>query len=259
MTDQLTMFDQEDQIRPGRLSDLDKVTPIKDIDLSIWSPAQSTKPVSVKGCTLIYTPKGRAREYAALACNVYRGCDHQCVYCYAPNSTRRTGQVLLSFTCDPYQHLDVQEQVTRSAIKILHRHGLQVQMLTKGGSRALCDLDLFTPADAFASTLTLLDEAESHKWEPYAATPADRIETIRRFHEADIPTWISLEPVLDPAVALEIIRQTHLFVDLFKVGKLNYHPRARTIDWHRFANDAIELLKSLGKEFYIKKDLQRYI
>ena len=31
---------------------------------------------SVKGCTLIYTPKGRAREYAALACNVYRGCDH---------------------------------------------------------------------------------------------------------------------------------------------------------------------------------------
>mgnify|MGYP001557876463 FL=1 len=31
--------------------------------------------------SLIYEPAGRAREYAALACNVYRGCDHACVYC----------------------------------------------------------------------------------------------------------------------------------------------------------------------------------
>ena len=263
MTNQLTMFDQQ---------------------------PHPTKPASVKGCTLIYEPKGRAREYAALACNVYRGCDHQCTYCYAPSATRRspqdfarstlragafrarletearkyrnagiTGQVLLSFTCDPYQHLDTEERVTRSAIQILHRHDLQVQILTKGGKRALRDLDLFTPADAFASTLTLLDEAESRKWEPRAATPADRIETIERFHQAGIPTWVSLEPVLDPAVALEIICLTHPFVDLFKVGKLHYHPLAQTIDWRQFANDAIELLKSLGKDYYIKKDLARYL
>ena len=32
---------------------------------------------------LIYEPAGRAREYAALACNVYRGCEHGCIYCYA--------------------------------------------------------------------------------------------------------------------------------------------------------------------------------
>jgi hypothetical protein len=38
---------------------------------------------------LIYEPAGRAREYAALACNIYRGCDHACEYCYAPAATRR--------------------------------------------------------------------------------------------------------------------------------------------------------------------------
>ena len=33
---------------------------------------------------VIYEPKGRAREYAPLACNLYMGCTHGCKYCYAP-------------------------------------------------------------------------------------------------------------------------------------------------------------------------------
>ncbi len=222
--------------------------------------------------------------------------------CYAPSATRRnrddfaassvrpgafrarletearkyrnagiTGKVLLSFTCDPYQHLDVQEKVTRSAIQILHRHGLNVEVLTKGGSRALRDLDLFTPQDAFATTLTLLDVRESQKWEPSAAHPGDRIETIKRFHEAGIPTWVSLEPVLNPYVALDIVRLTYPYVDLYKLGTINHHPLAKTIDWQRFAHNAIALLKSLGYQrntdpdtlesgqFYIKRDLARYL
>ena len=65
-------------------------------------------------------------------------------------------------------------------------------------------------------------------------------------HAAGVPTWVSLEPVIDPAASLEIIRQTHKFVDLFKVGKLNYHQHAKTIDWRSFAIEAVELLKSLG-------------
>lgn len=237
---------------------------------------------------LIYEPKGRAREYAALACNVYRGCDHACTYCYAPDATFRQREafsrpnvrngflaslekeavkvprlasgdrVLLSFTCDPYQHLDQEAGITRRAIKILHAAGLPVQVLTKGGTRALLDLDLFTPADAFATTLTLLDDAESVKWEPGAALPANRILAIQEFHAAGIPTWVSLEPALDPAVALEIIRRTHGFVDLYKVGKLNYHAHAQTIDWTAFARESVALLQSLGKAYYVKNDLARY-
>lgn len=30
----------------------------------------------------LYTPKGAAREYAAVGCNFYRGCPYQCLYCY---------------------------------------------------------------------------------------------------------------------------------------------------------------------------------
>jgi len=238
---------------------------------------------------LIYEPKGRAREYAALACNVYSGCDHRCTYCYAPSATRRnrdnfaisstrpdfirklkreakqrwldctTERILLSFTCDPYQHLDVKEQMTRQILEVLKARDLNVQILTKGGFRALRDIDLLTPNDAFACSLTLLNDKQSLEWEPAAALPNERIYSLLRYHEAGIPTWASLEPVLDPAASLQIIRETHTFVDLFKVGKLNYHPLANTIDWRKFACDAVELLKELNCKYYIKRDLAHYL
>jgi DNA repair photolyase len=248
--------------------------------------------------SLIYQPKGRAREYAPLACNVYSGCDHSCSYCYGPSAVRRTqaefvksttrgpdfltrlsreaharqrqgqgGRVLLCFTCDAYQHLDEELGITREVIRILHSTGHAVEILTKGGRRALRDLDLFGPEDAFATTMTLLDDAQSLEWEPGAAVASDRIATIEKFHTAGIPTWVSLEPVLDPAVALQIIKETYAFVDLFKVGVLNYasrlpdHLRSQVegIDWRAFGMAAIDLLRSLGKPYYIKRDLVAHL
>ena len=269
--------------------------------LNLLAPTKPKPVTKPKGCSLIYEPRGRAREYAQLACNVYRGCGHGCKYCFAPKATFRqreqfvnatsrpnflpklekeaakyqaagvTGKVLLSFTTDPYQHLDVEEQVTRRAIEILHAHGLHVQILTKGGSRALRDRLLLGPDDAFATTLTCLDNEQSLKWEPGAALPANRIATIKRFHAAKIPTWVSLEPVLNASTALQIIRETHAFVDSFKIGTLNYHPHAKSIDWAMFARDVIDLLMSLGYhecrdpdtfgvgDFYIKDDLWAHL
>jgi len=239
--------------------------------------------------SIIYIPKGRAREYSPLACNLYSGCGHRCSYCYAPSAVRKSsedfyqpapraniidkiksdairlsrsghvGQVLLCFTCDPYQPIDANLGLARQAIQVLHEYGFTVQVLTKGGRRALRDIDLFTGKDAFASTLTFISESDSLEWEPNAATPSDRFDTLRQFHAAGIPTWASLEPVIDPEQSLEIIRQTHPFVDLYKVGKLNYHPIASAIDWASFAHRAVALLKRLGKPYYIKKDLERYL
>ncbi len=36
----------------------------------------------------IYRPSGRALEYAPLAANLYRGCNHGCLYCYAPRALK---------------------------------------------------------------------------------------------------------------------------------------------------------------------------
>jgi DNA repair photolyase len=131
------------------------------------------------------------------------------------------------------------------------------QVLTKSGSCALQDIGLYGPNDAFASTLTFIKPEDSKKWEPNAALPEDRMATLRKFHEAGIHTWVSLEPVIDPDQTLELIRATHEYVDLYKVGKLNYVKSE--IDWRMFGARAIKILESLNKSYYIKSDLAKHL
>lgn len=245
--------------------------------------------ISVKGCSIIYAPAGQAGEYAPLAANPYRGCGHKCSYCYVPLVTRQpreefnagavlrqnflrdltkdalkydllgvTEQVMLSFTTDPYHPFD--SSPTRTILQIIQAHGLGICTLTKGGSRALRDLDLFRPdRDAFASTLTSLDNDFARKWERDAAPPSDRIATLRRFHDAGIYTWVSLEPTLDVDASLAIVRETHRFVDLYKIGRVNYLPMTKTTDWRDYTLRMIDLCQSLGARHYVKLDLQPYL
>lgn len=245
--------------------------------------------LSIKGCNIIYAPKGQALEYAALAANMYRGCGHGCAYCYVPQILRmdrkefnngaieRVGflkslqkdakkykhltssdQVMLSFTSDPYHTGDT--ALTRKTIACLHENKISVSILTKGGTRALRDKDLFDPSmDCFGSTLTSLDDDFSRKWEQGAATPNDRIKALKEFHKAGIFTWASLEPTLDCESSLRIVRETHQFVDLYKIGRVNYIPMTKTTNWEDYTLKMIDLCQKLGVKHYIKKDLQCYL
>lgn len=249
----------------------------------------TTKTAGLPGCSYIYAPKGQAGEYAPLAANPYRGCGHACSYCYVPlvlkmkrpdfdaganarpdfirNLTKDakkyqaagiTEQVMLSFTTDVYSPFD--KSLTRPTIEVLRDHGLGFCVLTKGGSRALVDKDLYrSDRDAFASTLTSLDESFSRKWERGAASPADRIATLKAFHNAGIFTWVSLEPTLDVESSLAIIEATHRFVDLFKIGRVNYLPMTKTTDWKCYTERMVETCARLNVTHYVKKDLQGYL
>jgi DNA repair photolyase len=245
--------------------------------------------ISIKGASYIYAPAGQAGEYAPLACNPYRGCGHGCAYCYVPLVTKQprpefdggaylrpgfmdglrkeaakyqaagiTEQVMLSFTSDPYHRGDT--DATAETLRILIEHGLGICTLTKGGTRALRDLWMFRRhRDSFASTLTSLDDRFSEKWERNAALPEDRIAALRAFHTAGIFTWVSLEPTLDIESSLAIVQATHRFVDLYKVGRVNYLPMTKTTDWASYTLRMVELLDRLGAKHYIKKDLQPYL
>jgi len=244
---------------------------------------------AVKGCAIIYAPRGQAGEYAPLATNSYRGGGHKCAYCYVPNVLRMertefdgganprpdflaalkkdaakykavgiTEQVMLSFTTDPYHPTDT--TLTARTLEVLKENGLAFCTLTKGGSRALRDIDIFRRGrDAFASTLTSLDDSFSLKWERGAALPNDRIETLKKFHDRGIFTWVSLEPTLDVNASLEIVRQTHNFVDLYKIGRVNYVGMTKTTDWEDYTHRMIDLCQKLNVKHYIKKDLQPYL
>ena len=228
-------------------------------------------------------------EYSKLAVNIYSGCGHRCEYCYSSAIMRtsretfsqpaprkdilrkikqdtlvlqnehRTDPVLLCFTCDPYPPIDEDHQLTRQTIQILHQHDLNVTILTKGGKRAERDFDLLPDDDWLGATLTNLDDDVSLRWEPGVALPEERINSLRKAHEKEIKTWVSLEPVLYPETTREIIRRTYSFVDAFKVGTLNYHPHAKNIDWRRFAIDVQQLLNFLKCSYYLKNDLRKWI
>lgn len=252
-------------------------------------PVKEAHGAGLPGCSIIYAPKGQAGEYAPLATNPYRGCGHKCAYCYVPRVTKQdraefdagavlrknyiarlradaekyqkagiTEQVMFSFTTDPYHPYDTDP--TRTSINILLEHGLAFCTLTKGGSRALRDFNYFRPnRDAFASTLTSTDDAFSKKWERAAAPPSDRISTLRKFHDNGIFTWVSLEPTLDIEESLKVVEATHQFVDLYKVGRVNYIGLTQTTDWKTYTLRMIDLLQKRGKKHYIKKDLQPYL
>ena len=237
---------------------------------------------------LIYEPRGKAAEYSPLAMNIYKGCSHGCVYCYAPAATytqravfhsnpqprnnffQELGKdlikfrgdkrpILLCFTTDPYQPIEETAKLTRYSLKKLIENGNAVKVLTKGGIRAVRDFDIMKTGNCiFGATLTFLDETQSLEWEPFAAPPSDRIKALRLAKEAGIKTWVSLEPVIDPEQVYEIIKATHEFIDLYKVGKINYHPISKTIDWHDFRVNVESLLTSLKKDFYIKNDLKKF-
>lgn len=253
-------------------------------------PTLNEDGVSVKGCNIIYAPKGQAGEYAPLACNPYRGCGHACRYCYVPKvlrmsreefdagATPRPGflaaltkdankyqacgvreQVMFSFTTDVYSVYS-DERFTSEALVIVQTRGMGICTLTKGGTRALRDIDLFRQdRDAFASTLTTLDDSFSRKWEPNAALPADRIAALKAFHDRGIFTWVSLEPTLDCDSSLAIVEAIQGFVDLIKIGRANYLPMTNSTDWESYTHRIVALCERLGVRKYVKKDLQPYL
>jgi hypothetical protein len=69
-----------------------------------------------------------------------------------------------------------------------------------------------------------------------------------------IKTWVSLEPVIDPDQALQVIRELHSIVGHWKVGKINYQKDIE-VDWIAFREEVKALLDRLGADYYLKKSL----
>lgn len=228
--------------------------------------------------SLIYEPKGKAREYSPLALNVYTGgCEHQCEYCYCksimswketPNVRSLQGlekearnaedQILLSFMSDPYGPIERKARNTRKALEILRAYDCSVAILTKGGMRCLDDLTLFKNWPdgriKIGATLTFLNAKPSKAHEPGAALPKDRLMALKTLHGHGIKTWASIEPVIDPKESLAIIEASLEFIDGYKVGKLNH--QKNDTNWANFGAKAVSIIRTARKALYVKDDLR---
>ena len=168
-----------------------------------------------------------------LSANPYRGCEHGCVYCYArPNhghlglspgidfETRlfakanaaeclRSELAAAAYVCSPislgtatdaYQPVERELRLTRAVLEVLSACRHPVVLVTKS-ALVERDLDLLAPmaraglAAAYLS-VTTLDPVLARRWEPRAAAPWRRLETIRRLSEAGIPVGVAFSPVV---------------------------------------------------------------
>lgn len=245
----------------------------------------------------IYEPKGKAKEYADLAVNLFETCRHGCVYCYAPkvmhkNPTEFFGptklrknilqkiqedakrlqaefdqrEILLCFTSDPYQSRPgpddaLNRQTVRRVIETLLEHSLNITILTKGGFNSLVDMDIleqYPDQVRYGASLVFANRADCKIYEPNAPPTQERIEALRNFHNKGIRTWASIEPAWSLEDTLQIIDNSHKYVDAYMLGKLNYHPHAKEVDWTEYTQGVVKKLQDLDKPFYIKQDLRRF-
>ena len=235
----------------------------------------------------IYEPRGAAKEYGDLAINIYKGCPHRCYYCFAPGVLRRekevfhnnieprekiveetvaqlrreniTGKLIhLCFTCDPFPYQAQNLSYTRDIILAIKQFGNNVQILTKNGADAARDFDLLDKHDWFGITYAGYDGFDHvreyiPKEEPNAGSPHDRLLALAVAHQRGINTWISAEPVLKPSEVIDLMECAD-YVDLWKIGKLNYHPS--DVDWKKFGEVAEATLQAKRKNYYIKESLR---
>ncbi|MBU0959797.1 MAG: radical SAM protein [Nanoarchaeota archaeon] len=237
--------------------------------------------------SIIYEPTGKAREYSPLAANLYSGCGHKCKYCYVPNviklekkifdnqTTERNSiienlrkdakklkgtnkQVLMSFTTDPYNPFNNIAKLTRKALEIFLENQIPVAILTKGGMRAIQDLDVikkFGEHIKIGASLIYDNDIDSKRVESGAALPNERLEMLKVFFKNHIKTWVSFEPIIQPKQTLNLLKQCLEYVDEFQFGKLA--DDKRSFDWNNFVNTIINILRNKNKEFYIKETLRK--
>lgn len=164
---------------------------------------------------------------AANGMNIYRGCQHGCIYCDARSKCyqmnhrfedievkenapellenalkrkRRKCMIGTGAMSDPYIPLEKELKLTRRCLEIIDRYGFGVTVQTKSAS-VMRDIDLFTKINdkskaVLQMTLTTADESLCRIIEPNVSVTKERFETLKAFHENGIPSVVWFSPFL---------------------------------------------------------------
>ena len=159
--------------------------------------------------------------------NLYRGCQHGCIYCdsrshcyqmehafedievkenalmlleRALKAKRRRCMIGTGAMTDPYIPIEEQLRLTRGALELICEHGFGLAIQTKS-DRILRDLELIAKINRQSKavvqmTLTTHDDHLCRLIEPNVATTSRRVEALKAFRDAGVPTVVWLSPIL---------------------------------------------------------------
>ena len=165
--------------------------------------------------------------------NVYRGCEHGCVYCYARPTHAYLGlspgqdfeslifakhdapaqlerelsrpgyrcrMIAMGTNTDPYQPTERRLALTRGVLEVLDRCEHPVGIVTKS-ALVTRDADILSRMAArrlatVALSVTTLDRDLARTMEPRASTPAKRLAAMRTLSEAGVPVGVMVAPIV---------------------------------------------------------------
>jgi DNA repair photolyase len=213
--------------------------------------------IEIRIKTALVRPKIPGVDYVI---NPYLGCGHGCRYCYAvfmrkyshhPQSTwgsfveaktniaevlnselprkKRQWRVLLSIVCDPYQSLEYRYQLTRACLEALKNWGWEIDILTRS-PLVTRDLDILSATPGVSVGFFIpTDSDEVRKVLELNAPPIGaRLSALKRLHEAGIPTWIFIAPIL-PMNPDRLYEAIEPYITNLMVDPLNYRNQVKGI------------------------------
>lgn len=159
--------------------------------------------------------------------NLFRGCQHGCIYCdsrslcyqinhpfedievkqnavalleQALRNKRKKCMIGTGAMTDPYIPLERKLCMTRRALEVIDRYGFGIAIQTKSDG-ILRDMDLMTSINGHSKavvqmTLTTMDESLCRIVEPNVCTTARRVDVLKAFQQAGVPTVVWLCPIL---------------------------------------------------------------
>jgi hypothetical protein len=116
--------------------------------------------------------------------------------------------IAIGTNTDPYQPIERERRIMRSLLEVLERTSHPVGIVTKS-ALVVRDIDILERMAKrglarVALSVTTLDRRIARAMEPRAATPAKRLEAIRRLSEAGIPTSAMVAPIIPGLTDSEI-------------------------------------------------------
>ena len=159
--------------------------------------------------------------------NLYRGCQHGCIYCdsrsrcygmehpfedievkenalelleAALRSKRKPCMIGTGSMSDPYMPLEKQLNMTRKSLELIEKYGFGATLITKS-DLVLRDLPVLRRINGKTKavvqmTLTTADEDLCRILEPNVATTARRAEVLKALQQAGIPTVVWMCPIV---------------------------------------------------------------
>ncbi|MCL2008184.1 MAG: radical SAM protein [Treponema sp.] len=159
--------------------------------------------------------------------NIYRGCNHGCIYCYARSNyyektgdfdcvrakkdalrivrddllkKRKTGVILTGGVSDPYNFEEKEHKLTRNALELINAFRFGISIITKSDflkrdTDILLDIKKHSPASVNFS-ITCSDDETCRKVEPFASTTTQRFEAIEHLSKNGIITGVLIDPVI---------------------------------------------------------------